>query len=218
MSDSSLIKHAAASIRGYILEGRIKPGEKLNVDGLARSLNISKTPVREAMNMLAAEKLVIYRPRLGYAVATMTPNEFLELSELQEAIETHMYLKVAKQTPPMDYSELEEINREMIEAIKKRDEMRIFSLNEKFHMVIYKNSNNEKMLGRLRELWNEMLIHRFCMFSSLAFLQTIPEDHDNILAALKSGETDKIVKAVSTHFHHGNVAAIEGLRGKEDVT
>ncbi len=211
MSDHSLSRHAVDSIRGFILEGRIKPGEKLNVDGLARMLNISKTPVRDAMNMLVAEKLVAYRPRLGYSVLTLTPAEFLDLSELQEAIETHIYLQVAKGDDPIDYDALEEISRETLAAIADRNAIRIFSLNEVFHMTIYRNCHNKKMLERLRELWNEILIHRFHMFSSATFLSTIPTDHANILAALKKGHTGEIIDAVHAHFHNGNMAAIEGF-------
>lgn len=212
MSDSSLLKHAINSIRGYILEGRIKPGEKLNIDGLARSLNISKTPVREAMNALTADKLVIYRPRIGYAVRTITPEEFLALSQLQEVIETFMYIDVACLPQPIDYSRLEAINEEIKDAVIKKDEMRVFSLNEEFHMAIYRYCSNQKMVERLRELWNELLIHRFHMFSSPFFLQTIPKDHQDILEAMKLGDVEMIRKTVSTHFRNGNIAVVEGLK------
>jgi Transcriptional regulators len=211
MPDNSLLQYTVKRIRSYILEGKLQPGEKLNVDGLARALNISKTPVRDAMNTLAAEKLVVYRPRRGYAVATMTVAEFLGLSELQEAIESHIYLRVAQGETPIDYDALEAINDEIVEAIAVRDAVRIFSINEDFHMAIYQTFPNKKMLERLREMWNELVIHRLHMFSSETFLATIPTDHRNIMDALKTRDTAKILAAVHTHFRNGNQAAVEIL-------
>lgn len=207
----SLSEHAAVCIRRFILNGQIKPGEKLNIDGLARTLSTSKTPVREAMNMLTAERLVAYRPKAGYYVLTMTVAEFLEMSEVQEALELHIYIRIIRHKQKVDFDTVSAINNKIIEAIRRNDPIKVFNLNEEFHMTMYRCCGNEKIVRELRRIWNEMLIHRYHMFSSPAFLASIVPDHIQIMDALRTRDIPGITEAMHIHFINGNSGATAGL-------
>jgi len=212
--DASLSEHAASRIRESILTGRIKPGERLNVDGLARALAISKTPVREAMNMLMVEKLITYKPKLGYSVTAMTLSQYIEAMEIQEALELHIAVKLIKTGANFNFNKLKSINEEIAEAIRSKvKDMRIFHLNEAFHMTIYEECKNLLLLQELRRIWNELLIHRFHMFSSPTFLDLIVEDHAYIMEALRKRDREKIEDAFQSHFKNGIIGVSEGLTG-----
>lgn len=213
----SLSEHAAERIRKFILTGQIKPGERLNIDGMARTLNTSKTPVREAMNMLAAERLVAYRPKIGYYVPTMTVAEFLEMSEVQEALELYICMRIIRHRRQVDFAAAEAINDQIDLAIRADDPIRIFNLNEEFHMTIYRCCGNEKIVHELRRIWNEMLIHRYHMFSSPIFLSRIVSDHAQIMEALKAWDVSGVTEAVRRHFINGNRGTTEGLDREKDA-
>lgn len=207
--DRSLTEQTVDHIRNYILKRQIMPGDRLNVDGLARMLNTSKTPVREALNVLSAERLVVYRPRLGYSVQKLSAPEFIETSEIQQAIETHILLKLAKRATPLDFNRLESINEEIAEAVASGDSMKIFDLNKAFHLVMYERCGNEKIVSELKRIWNELLIHRYNMFASTIFLARIAEDHRVIITAMRGRDPAEITSAVERHFENGNLGAVE---------
>jgi DNA-binding GntR family transcriptional regulator len=209
MKNVSLLEDTVGRVREDILRGRIRPGERVNIDGLARLLNTSKTPVREALNMLSAEKLVVYKPKLGYYIPTMTLREYIEASEIQEAVELHLHLKISETGIDVDYALLESINLAIAEAVEKRDQWKIFQLNELFHMTLYQRYGNKKLILELRRIWNELLIHRHHMFSSPTFLSLIARDHAKIIEAMKTGAPQSITEAVRNHFKSGIIGVSE---------
>lgn len=211
MNDVPLIEKTAELIRDDILVGEIKPGERLNIDGLARSFNTSKTPVREAMNMLCAERLVVYKPKLGYFVQTLTVQEFIDIYEIQEVIELNLCLKIAQAKIPLDFKQLESINHEIYRAVARNDRIGCFNLNKLFHMAMYREYRNRKMIDELKRIWNELLIHNYYMFSSKNFLGEIHMDHEKIMQAMKLSDLDMIKDAVGAHFAHGVNGVTEGF-------
>lgn len=209
MGVHSLLEETVDRIRNDILKRHILPGERLNVDGLARAFGTSKTPVREALNVLVAERLVLYRPRLGYSVQKLSVGEFIETSETQQAIEQYILLKLARNAVALDFDRLTSINREIELAIGEENPIRIFELNKAFHLEMYERCGNEKIIVELKRIWNELLIHRYNMFASTAFLSCIVDDHTVIMDAMRTRNLQAILAALDRHFENGVSGASE---------
>lgn len=218
MDSTSLLFGTVEKIRDSILEGRIKPGEKLNADGLARELNVSKTPVREALNILAAEGIVMYRPKIGYSVQTMTVKEFVELNEVQQTLELRAYYRILKGNVSLDFEALRAINEKIRRAAEANDYYEIFASNELFHMTIYEKCGNEGLVKAIRKIWNELLIHRYHMFHSHTFISNIVDDHEAILKALEAKDMEGMIRVVDHHFENGIIGTLEeGGQTKGDL-
>lgn len=209
MGVRSLLEDTVDRIRNDILKRHILPGERLNVDGLARAFGTSKTPVREALNGLVSERLVLYRPRLGYYVQKLSVSEFVETSETQQAIEQYILLKLARNAVALDFDKLTSINRKIVLAIDEENPIRIFELNKAFHLEMYKRCGNKKMIFELKRIWNELLIHRYNMFASNAFLSCIVDDHIAIMDAMRTRDLQAILSALDRHFENGVSGASE---------
>lgn len=211
MNDVSLIEKTVELIRSDILIGAIRPGERLNIDGLARRFNMSKTPVREAMNMLCAERLVVYKPKLGYFVQTLTVQEFIDIYEIQEVMELNLCLKIAQARVALDFEQLESINREIWRAVDRNDRIGCFNLNKLFHTTMYREYRNRKMIDELKRIWNELLIHSYYMFTSKSFLDRVHIDHENIMDAMRVSDPEQIRTAVAAHFTNGIEGVAQGF-------
>ena len=79
---------AAATLRAAILDGELRPGQRVNQEAWAERARVSLIPVREALRALAGEGLVTYRPRRGYAVTELDPAELEEVYRLRKLLET----------------------------------------------------------------------------------------------------------------------------------
>lgn len=93
-------------LRSLILTGRIAPGELLVEPALAERFSTSKTPVREALHLLAAERLVTVLPKKGYLVATMTAQDLTEVLDLRMLLEPHAAAEAASRATPQDHARL----------------------------------------------------------------------------------------------------------------
>ena len=128
-----------------ILSNRLPPGTELQEVALARSLGVSRGPVREAIGRLASEGLVTVRPRRGAVVASLTRDEFLEAYQVREALEAMaIRLAVARMTDAA-IGELERFTAEMQACADRGDVDRFFQANAAFHAAMVDASGNQKL-------------------------------------------------------------------------
>ena len=197
---------ALEEIKGMILSGRFKPGEKVNIDQLSRDLSISKTPIREALKELGREGLLFYQAREGWSVASHTPAEFSQLEEFQQVLRSYIGANIHRFVDKLDFEELENINENIIHFVNTRQYDRAFLENDKFHMKIYGVYPNKIILEQLRQVNNAIgLQRRFILKECIEkdpkfYLDNLKEQHKEILDSLKSKLADRIKKSFEKHF------------------
>jgi DNA-binding GntR family transcriptional regulator len=192
-------------MRRRILEGLYSSGERLNVDELARTLDTSKTPVREALGRLESEGLVAFKPRVGWSVNALTVEEFTDFLEIQCALRFFISDNLLPYLDRLDFGRLEFINEELQKSLEGRDYFRIVEQNDLFHMTIFSIHGNKIMVQRLRELDGLIRLQRVRFFEQeRAFFPTIAENafiqHQNILEKLKSRDAEAISRVSREHF------------------
>lgn len=193
-------------IQSMLISGEFKPGEKLNVDELSRTFNISKTPIREVLKSFEQEGLLNYYPRVGWEVKKMNKEQYFNVVELQELLEIYLCQNIADYIKDINFDQLEAINNEIDEVIKNKEFHKLLELNEKFHLVIYDVYPNMKILDTLQNIWNSVRIQRNIMVTAPDFIKAIMDEHNEIIVSLKSNNSEALVKACRKHFNSGKVS------------
>lgn len=182
------------------MSGELKPGEKVNIDELARTFNISKTPIREVLKKFEQEGLMSYYPRVGWQVKKLSKEQYFYAVEVQELLEEYICKNITKYILNIDLDELEQANIEISKAINNKDYNNILELNEKFHLIIYDEYPNMQLLDNLQSIWNSIRMQRNTMVRTPEFVHNIIKEHNSIINALKRGDVSALVEANRQHF------------------
>lgn len=199
---------AANKIRLLIEESKLKPGSHINIDSLAKEFGISKTPIREALNKLISEGLVVYRSKVGYSVRNLTLHEYFQVSEFLQMMECHLLKELTKMPFLVDIAALREINKELEECLPLNDRETVGRINDKFHEKIYENYHNKLLTSRLNSLWLEARAPRNFMYDNKIFTNRIVAEHEAIISAIEKGDAKAAEKAINAHYTSGKESAI----------
>ncbi len=208
MSKISLADHAASKIRLLIQENRLMPGEHININLLAKNWGISQTPIREALQKLIAEGIVVYKTKVGYSVRNLTLHEYLQVFEMHQVIETYLVKELARTPSFVDIEMLSEINNNLKKHIVENDIEAMARANDEFHRKLYENYHNKLMISRLYDIWNEVRSLRNIMYENKIFTNKMADEHDAIIKAITNGDPDAAEKAMKAHYVSGRESAI----------
>ncbi len=185
-----------------IISGRIRPGEKLSVDGLARTLGVSQTPIRRALAILEAEGLVTNSYLSGFtASARLTRSEFADLFELRQLIEPAAAGLTAKRATPDQVDEIVRLGREMA-GRASRGELVDYSafarLDSQFHGAIVEATGNG-MLRRSFEMMHAH-VHMFRLLFDRAITSEAVAEHDAVIDAITRHDAPQAALAMRHHL------------------
>ena len=142
------------TLRGAILKGDLKPGERLMELQLASKLGVSRTPIREAIRMLEQEGLAVTIPRKGAEVAKMTEKDMEDVLQIRLSLEALAVRLSCENITPAALQELKVAMEDFEEKTKSGQFVEMAKADVKFHEILYKASNNPKLqqlLSNLRE-------------------------------------------------------------------
>ncbi|MBL0887921.1 GntR family transcriptional regulator [Myceligenerans sp. I2] len=190
------------TLREHILEGQYTAGYRLVLDQIARELDVSPVPVREAVRRLEAEGLVTFTRNVGAEVRGV------DVGQYTDAMQTLAWLEGAATglaAPHLDGERLERarsLNEDMRGLLGDGfDPVRFTALNEQFHRVLCGACPNEHLLGLLRREWLHMSLVRRSSFAAMPGRPAVSvEEHDRILALVTAGAPlDDVERAVRNH-------------------
>jgi DNA-binding GntR family transcriptional regulator len=202
-------------LRCEILDGRLEPGTELAETGLSEQLGVSRGPLREAIGRLAAEGLVTVRPRRGAVVRSLSEEEFLELYQVREALET-MAVKLA--TPRLeadDLRQLAELNRSMDAYGAQGDVERFFEANAAFHARFLELSGNAKLFAMHQQLLDQLGHYRMRSLMLRGNLRRSVAEHAAILRAAKRGDGNRAAELMAEHIRVPQQRLQHGSKGAE---
>ncbi len=208
MQSISLADRAAIEIRDRIVAGVLSPGSRVNIAALSKELNISPTPLREALKKLIPEGLVVYKSRVGYAVRVLTLHEYLQVSEIHQALEIHLVRELAGTPGLLDQDGLHRINDELDALARNGDADGVARKNDAFHGKLYETYPNKLMISRLRELFEAVRPQRDMMYRSNAFLLRVADEHRRILGGIAAKDPDTAARAMRAHYVSGRESAV----------
>lgn len=196
---SPLNQQVAAAIRERILAGTFAPGERLAEERLSAELGVSRVPVRDALRHLAAEGLVVMRPRRGAVVFSHTPEEMRDLVEVRATLEALNARLAARRHDPRQLAELERILREGSRVTERSDLALIQRSNARFHEAIEAIAANSVLMGIVRTLRDRTALI-FARRSRLRVRRNW-EEHAGIVRAILAGDEERAAHLAHAHVY-----------------
>ena len=180
---------AYVAIRDRILDGRFAVDDHLVEADLAAQLDVSRTPVREALRRLASEGLVTFQPNRGTRVAGWTDAELAEIFELRALLESYGARLAATRVTDEGLANMRELAGEMEDLVAadpgQEDFHQVALANNAFHLAVLRAAGNERLVAILSSLVHVPLVQRtFAHYSPEALHRSLAH-HREIISALE---------------------------------
>jgi DNA-binding GntR family transcriptional regulator len=208
----------ASSIRDSIIEGKIKPGERLMEPDVAKTLGVSRTPLREAFLQLESEGFLKVNPRKGALVTETSPKDAKETYEIKGALEALAARLAADNITDDQIGEIIDINKKMesIAQSEKKDYKTFLELNSLFHQKIYECSGNSKLSKMINTLRNQTLRYNYIYLSLLSHLDESVAEHFEIVNALKNRRPEEAEAVVKKHNDSARKMLINYIKNQKE--
>jgi DNA-binding GntR family transcriptional regulator len=205
----TLHQRVAAHLRELLVQGVLQPGDKLNERELCEILGVSRTPLREAIRLLAAEGLVTLEPGRGAFVPVLTQEDIAGAFAVLASLEGLAGEQAAQRITDEELAELRALQHEMQAAFERRDLPAYYRLNARTHDLFSRAARNPI----LRDIWG----HLNSRMHSLRFRSNQDEkkwthaldEHAQILAALQKHDAVLARQLLEQHLHRKRDAVLE---------
>lgn len=214
----------ADAVRADVLEGRLKPGEWIRQERIAREQGASQMPVREALKRLAAEGIVEHVPYRGVRVVEFTVSDVEDLYASRVVIEALSARHAAEHITDDDIRHLRELHVRMLACTVPAQLREYRELNRQFHAMISNASRRSFLIRTLAQLWSAfptMLwsnIPHAATASAPGREEADAEEHEAIIRALAAHDADAAEAAVRRHIEAAGQALLAVLRAEIEST
>ena len=203
------------TLRQAILRGELQPGERLLEIHLADKLGVSRTPIREAIRKLELEGLVLMIPRKGAVVAEITEKSLRDVLEVRRALEELAMKLACEKILDEEIEELKAAAKEFENALKTGDVTVYAEADVKFHDIIYRTTDNQRLIQLLYNLREQMYRYRVEYLKREDSHETLLAEHQYIIETLEKRDAKEAVKAVCEHIDNQVTAVTDTIRTKK---
>jgi DNA-binding GntR family transcriptional regulator len=215
LGHSGQLSHkVAAYVREGIMAGEFRPGEYLRTETLAADLDVSATPVREALMMLHSDGSVRWEQRRGFRVVAISDQDVRDLFGVQAFIASDLAARAAVTLADDAFPRLRALQVRLEEAADISDVAVVDRLNHEIHRIINKSSGSERLLG---------LLVQTVQFVPFRFFGTIEgwsrasaHDHAPIFDALEARDSERARKAMQEHISHIGELLVHHLQSQRE--
>lgn len=189
------------SIRNLILNGDLAPGSKISQDALAARFGASRIPIREALNRLESDGLVLIKPNRGAWVAKLDLAECLEIYKIRERLEP---LALSEAVAHMTDAEIDFLESLVIQMTETQDPDTFLRLDREFHLASYKSSGMQLMGGMVERFWNTTQHYRRAFTKLLGNKRNwiIHAEHKLMIDALRRRDAEGASQLLHQHIRH----------------
>ena len=207
-----LHEEAVGRLRDMIVQGQLVPGERLNERLLCQQLGISRTPLREAIKLLASEGLVRLLPNRGAQVAPLDAGRLAETLEVMGALEALAGELACRHASDAQISEVAALHGEMVARHARGDLVSYFRHNQAIHLKIVEASGNATLANTYRQLNGNVLRARYMANLTRERWDEAVREHQAILDALKARDVRRLKSLLQDHLAHKLAAVPAALR------
>ena len=190
-------------LRRMIITLELPPGAVVTEESLCALLGCSRTPLREAFQLLAREHLVIAMPRRGVSIAELGIVQFGELAEAHESIESDIARRAAERITDEQIGLLDQVMVEAAAAEAAGELARIVDLDFQTHTIFGAAAGNRFLLEFQETLLRLLARYVYLGFRRAGTASGAIDDHRHIVEALRGHDPDVVEAAVRTHIHNG---------------
>ncbi|HEY5322566.1 MAG TPA: GntR family transcriptional regulator [Caldimonas sp.] len=189
-------------LRQLIVEGAIAPGAKLNERALAEQLHVSRTPLREAIRMLAAEGLVDLLPNRGAVAAQLSAQSIADTFEVVAGLEGQSGELAAERISEGELSEIRALHYEMLAAHTRRDLPTYYRLNATIHNQINAAARNPVLAHTYRTVNARLQALRFRSNLDESKWSRAVQEHERMIELLAARDGARLRKLLIAHVEH----------------
>ena len=205
LTPKALYEEVAEQLRQRIFRRELEPGSWIDELKIAEEFGISRTPLREALKVLAAEGLVTMKVRRGAYVTEMSEKDLRDVYHLLSLLESDAAGVVAERATPEQQQTLRDLHAELESAAGNREAF--FSVNERFHMALLDMADNRWRSQMVADLRKVMKLNRHNSLFKQGRIEDSLSEHRAILDAMLARDAEGMRRAMQAHFAQGLQAA-----------
>ena len=206
-------------LKSDVLAGRFNPGERLTEEHLAKSLGVSRTPVREALHKLESEGLVKPLGRRGFSVARDSREEMEDLFDIRAALEGYAIRLICDCIAEKSIDELQDLIRKAENALKRKKLDEIFRYNTQFHDALHGViSHKSRFHSLIADTRNYVLRYRKDSLHYLAGARRTIDGHKKILLAISLKDPDLCERVMREHIREAKEEALHKISDTKQAT
>ena len=205
LSRRALYEDVAERLRAQIFARELEPGAWIDEMKLAAEYGISRTPLREALKVLAVEGLVAMKPRRGAYVAEMSRDDVAQIYHLLALLESDAAGDVARHASDEQLEQLQALHEQLERQVRQRDAF--FATNERFHMTLLQIAGNRWRQQIVTDLRKVMKLNRHHSLFKQGRLADSLGEHRLLMEALRKRNAQRATALMRAHFESGLEAA-----------
>ncbi len=207
LSPRPLYEEVAERLRTSIFSHELAPGSWIDEQAIAKEYGISRTPMREAIKILAAEGLITMKMRRGAYVTEVSKSDLNQIFTVLALLEGQACRETALKASEGQLEALDSIHMKLERAAADRDLEQFFAINQSFHDKLQEISNNPWMKRVIDDLRKVLKLQRRDSLSKRGRLESSLIEHRKILSALLARDADLSEKLMKEHLLQGQLAA-----------
>lgn len=209
---AALHEQVAQSLRQMLVEGQVAPGAKLNERALSEVLKVSRTPLREAIKMLAAEGLVELLPNRGAIALQLSEADILDTFEVMAGLEGQSGELAAQRITDAELDEIRAMHYEMMAAYTRRDLSTYYQLNSAIHRAINVAARNPVLTATYNQVNARLQALRFRSNQDGEKWKRAMQEHEQMVHALAAHDPVVMRAVLVAHLGNKRDVVIEQLR------
>jgi DNA-binding GntR family transcriptional regulator len=217
MQDQTLPEKIANQIRRDILRGKLAPGDSLKERDSAAELGVSRTPMREAIRIVAREGLITLRPARSPIVAMPDVKAVTDDVEVLLAVEKLSADLACERASDQDIEDIAAIVKHMEDNFDTMDPLDMFEIDMSFHSAVAKASHNQPLAEIHSRFLARLWRGRFLAAMKRRNRESVIKHHLSILAALRARDAMAIREAIGVHLDRLTEDVVDVIRSEHDA-
>ena len=197
----TLAESLRQKLEGAIAAGHLAPGSRLDEQEIAQRFGVSRTPVREAFRLMAANNLVELRGRQGATVRTIKAQALIEMFQVMAELEGLCARLAARRVSQAWGDEISKIHQRLVAASKSGDIDEFYDINQEFHEAIYEASRNAFLADQTRRLRNQVAAYRRRVTHMPNRIADTIREHEAIMQAILAHDPERAHSAMRDHVN-----------------
>ena len=221
MRDTSLAKLVREDLLEHILKGQLVPGDRINEPDVAKRLQVSRVPVREALRELESSGLVVSRKHAGVFVRAIEAQEVRDLYEIRSLLDGFAGAKAAALPTPTRQALTQALNASiatMREANAQHKLSAYYSENLHFHWLIVVAAHNEQLSHTYQEVVQKLHLARLQSLAQVSGMVTSIAEHQMISQAIELGDVRRTQSLLADHVTQAHQRLSRSLTGTETIS
>jgi len=200
----SLVDNVTERLRGALLSGEIKPGERIRVAELEKTFGVSHIPIREAFRRLEAEGMIIALPQRAAVAAGVDLEDLGGLYDLRRVIECEVIRRSVASMTPEQVARVEEALRVLVATAQDNDSPEFWERHMDFHWSLLEPAASAWVKRVLDQMW--IASQRYVRIFVSETIGDAMRDHRDLLAACKKRDADRAEKILRRHLDRTELA------------